>query len=314
MRLYLVLVTVALTGVAPVSAQVSPSSVCQADFDGPLYNPLVSMGGPNLLLGIRTQATSTYAATRIEVFTGNQRGVNSIAIWSHDAANNQPLAPLGTGTWEMSRVRGWQGANLTPSVPLLAGTTFWVVWGPINAAQSSIQATGAGAQPYRGSFNGGASWNGPFQSNQWKFRIYCGSPGHYEALGTGCPGASRMTPELGWNGIPNVGGSMDVLLQNGVANDFALLTIGDSVTTWLGNPLPYNLAPQGAPGCLVYNSVASTALVLTDGAGGASYTLNIPPTGSLFGYQFYDQWFVHDATANPLTYKVSGSGAGTIGL
>jgi hypothetical protein len=300
---------------ALAAAQPTPSSICQADFNNNVYAPLTSMGGPNLLLGIRTLAPAAYVATRIEVFTGNASGQNSIAIWADDAANNQPLAPVGQGTWMMARTRGWQGANLAQPVTLAAGQTFWVVWGAINGSQASIQAlSGPGAQVYRGSFDGGATWNGPWQQDQWKFRIYCGSPGHYEVFGAGCAGTTRSTPVLGFDGIPNLGGSMGILLENAVPNDFALLIVGDSTTNSNGTPLPFDLGPLGAPGCLIQASLGATMFTPTDPAGGAVSTLSFPPNVSLFGFQFYDQWFVHDGAANALGFKVSNGGAGTIGM
>lgn len=298
----------------PLAAQ-SPAAIAQSDFDNPTYNSAVSMGGPNLLVGIRLTAAASYTATRLEVFTGNQRGTNTLAIWSHDPNNNQPLAPLGQGSWTMSAIVGWQGANLATPVPLTAGQTFWLVWGPINGAQSSTAGTGAGAQPYRGSFDGGLSWNGPFQSQQWKLRIWTGTAGHYEAFGSGCSGGSRTTPELGWDGVPNLlGGGNTVLLDRAPANDFALLTVGDSDTTFSGGSLPFALAPFGAPSCNLLTSVGASVLVFTDATGRASHPIAVPMSGTLLGFRFFDQWFVHDATANALGFKVSNGGVGTIGL
>lgn len=299
---------------AALASGQTPSSVCQADFNTPNFDPAVSMGGPNLLLAIKTQAPSTYAATRVEIFTGNGTGTNTIALWSHDAVNNRPLAPLAGGSWQMSRLRSWQGANLSAPVLLATGTEFWVVWGPINGSQASTEGTGAGAQPYRGSFDGGQTWNGPFTSRQWKFRIYCGGPpGHYEVFGAGCFGATRTRPELGWDNLPIVGASFNVVLANGLPSSFALLTIGDSNTIWSGNPLPMSLAPQGAPGCDVLASVAATLLTPINAAGGATVPLAVPNNVGLAGFVLFDQWFVLDPAANPLGVKVSNGGIGTIG-
>jgi hypothetical protein len=308
MRLPIILSALAL----PLAAQ-SPCSILQADFNTPTYAGNISMGGPNLLLAIRLTAPITYVATRIEMFTGNGVGSNTVAIWSHDAVNNQPLAVLGQGSWLMSRIRGWQGANLTQPVPVLQAQVIWLVWAPINGAQASVEGTGAGAQPQRGSFNGGQTWNGPFQSNQWKFRILGGSCGHGEVFGTGCMGASRTLPELGWGGIPAVGGTFSVLLERGVPSDFALLVIGDSNTSWNTTPLPYDLTPHGAAGCLLHASPVATLFSPTDALGGATFSTSVPPNLALYGLQFYGQWLVHDAAANAVGIKVSNAGAGVVG-
>jgi hypothetical protein len=192
------LLLAATTASLSLSAQ---AQIVHANFDTPTFDDGVSMGGPNLLFAIKTQAPTVLAATRVEVWTGEQSGTNTISLWSHDAINNRPLAPLGTGSWSMGRVNGWQGAPLATPVVLNANEDVWVVWGCQNGAQAPADGPGPGAQQYRGSFDGGASWNGPFTGQQWKFRIWTGFAGHYEVYGTGCNG-SRGTPQLGWYGMP----------------------------------------------------------------------------------------------------------------
>ncbi|MBK8096294.1 MAG: hypothetical protein IPK26_04260 [Planctomycetes bacterium] len=289
------------------------ATICHALNDNLNFDNNSSMGGPNLLLAIQTTAPVALTATRIEVFTGEQTGSNSIALWTHDPVGNRPLLSLGSGSWSMSRINGWQGANLATPISIAAGQTFWVVWSPINGAQASHQG-GTGGPVYRGSFDGGASWNGPFQSIQWKFRIWCGGPvGHYETFGAGCRLSTRTTPELGWFGLPRTGSSFQVLLERGLASSFALLTIGDSDTTWAGNALPFSLASFGAAGCNVLASVGESLFTPTDVTGQAVLTLNVPMSASLLGLQFYDQWFVHDPAANALQFAVSNGGRGLIG-
>lgn len=307
MRLPIILSALAL----PLAAQ-SPCSILQADFNTPTFASAVSMGGPNLLVAIQLTASTTYVATRLEVFTGNGTGTNTLAIWSHDAVNNQPLAMLGQGSWQMSRIRGWQGANLTQPVVVLQSQVIWFVWGPINGAQASVEGT-TGGQPYRGSFNGGQTWTGPFQGNQWKLRILGGACGHGEVFGTGCAGTSRTTPDLGWGGIPAIGGSFSILLERGVPSDFALLVIGDSNTMFGTTPLPYDLTPHGAAGCLLRASPVATLFTPTDALGAVTFSMSVPPNIALYGLQFYDQWLVHDASANALGFKVSNAGAGMVG-
>jgi len=151
---------------------------CHAENDGPTYNDGVSMGGPNLLLGVKFTSPANIVVTRVEVFTGEGAGMNSAGIWSHDSAGNQPAVDLGTGIWSMSTSNSWQGGNLSGAVSLVSGTTYWMVWGPQNGSQCSVDQPGATpVQQYRGSFSGGASWNGPFQFSDrpWKFRLVCGS-------------------------------------------------------------------------------------------------------------------------------------------
>jgi hypothetical protein len=302
------------TSAAGLAAQ-TPAAIAHAEFDTSNYLAGTTMGGPNLLLGIRATAPSSYAATRVEVFTGGGQGINTVSLWTHDASGNQPGQQLAIGSFGMSTILGWQGANLGAPVPIASGQTFWIVWGCINGSQISAETSGGpGAQPYRGSFNGGQTWNGPFQSYQWKLRIWSGSAGEYDAFGDGCNGASRNLPQLGWAGIPTLGAGMDLLLRGAPAGTLALLTVGDSDVVYNGTPLPFDLAPLGAPGCFVRASPISTVATLTGPAGEAAITLAVPPAAWLFGYEFFDQWIVADPAANALGFTVSNGGAGRIGM
>jgi len=284
---------------------------CHAQSNNLTFDNNSSMGGPGLLLAMKTTAPSSYLATRIEVFTGEQQGVNTIALWSHDAVNNRPLAPLASGSWSMSGTNTWQGANLATPLPVTQGQDLWVVWAPVAGAQSSLQG-GTGTVVYRGSFDGGGTWNGPF-TGPWKFRIWCGPLGSYESFGLGCPGTANRRPEIGWFGLPQVGTAFNLQLEHGNPASAALLSFGDSDTTFSGNPLPLSLQPLGAPGCNVLCSALATFFTPTDPVTGqAVITINVPAAPPLIGMLFFNQWFVLD-TVNGLGLTSSSAGRGAVG-
>jgi hypothetical protein len=298
-----------LLSLAPLPAQ---AQIEHSNFDTPLFANNVSMGGPNLLVGFRTSVPTAFVATRVEIWTGEGTGQNTIAIWSHDPTLNQPLAPLGTGTWRMGSTNGWQGAPLATPVPLAAAQDVWIVWGPVNGSQASVAGTGVGAQPQRGSFDGGLTWNGPFQQNQWKFRIWSGPAGHFEAFGAGCPGTAG-TPRLGWFGLPMAGSSFDVRLDRAPANGIAALILGDSSTSWNGTPLPLSLAPLGAGSCSLLASLTTTVGTGIDPTGQAVVTLALPANPAFAGFPFFCQWFCLDLPANAFGLTFSNGGAATVG-
>lgn len=307
---HLVPVLAFTTLLSPTFAQ---TAIAHANFDTLVYDNGVSMGGPGLWVGIRTQIPAATVATLAEVWTGEASGTNSIALWSHDPVNNRPLALLGTGSWSMGRTNGWQGAYLSPPVPLTANQDVWIVWAPINNAQASVESTGAGAQPYRPSFDNGQTWGGPYQGLQWKFRIWTGTPGNYSVYGTGCTG-SRGTPVLGWFGMPMAGSTFQITLDRGPLGSLAMLAFGDSDSQSNGTPLPFSLAPFGAPACSVFASPLVTMLYGTDPASGQSVaTVTLPGDPSLVGFRIFDQWFCLDPAANGLGMSVSNAGVGTIG-
>ncbi len=153
-----------------------PVSVEYSANNGPIYNDASSMGGPGLLFAIRHDAAVQGVVGYAEIFTGEEAGLNEIAIWSHDTTADQPLAPIASGTWMQTAANEWQGADLGARVPMIPGETYWVVWSPVQTAQSTFDLSGASVA-YRGSFDGGGTWNGPFTANL-KYRL-CG--------GGGCP-------------------------------------------------------------------------------------------------------------------------------
>jgi hypothetical protein len=169
-------------------------STCHAENDGANFNDLVSMGGA--MVGVRFVAPANVLISRIEVFTGEVGATHDLGIWTHDGGANEPSGPLSTGSFAVQFTNGWQGADLGASVALTSGTTYWMVWTPNSGGQASVDVPMGGlGQVYRGSFDGGQSWNGPFQFNDrhWKFRLIglCNSaPTSYCTSGTSTHGCA----------------------------------------------------------------------------------------------------------------------------
>src|SRR5687767_9447557 len=238
-------------------ALAAQSTICHSRANNTTFANNVSMGGPNLWVGIKLQTTAQpLVATRAEMWTGEQAGTNSIWLFSHDAAGNKPLQNLGGGSWAMSRINGWQGATFPAPVLITPNTTFWLVWAPINGAQSSIEIGNLPGPEYRGSFDQGQNWNGPFSMQDWKYRIFCGGrPGHYEVYGAGCLGATRRRPELGFADVPTLGQNTVISLASGTPSGNAFLSLGASDTNWGALALPFDLTPFGASTCSVLASL-----------------------------------------------------------
>ena len=291
------------------------STICQSLSNNNIFQNNNSMGGPNLWLGLKLQTSATpLVATRVEMWTGEQTGTNSVSLWTHDAVNNKPLVNLGTASWSMARPNGWQGANFSAPILIAPTTTFWLVWAPINGAQSSIEVAGVPGPEYRGSFDNGQNWNGPFSMNLWKYRIYCGgTPGQYEVYGTACGGVSRRLPQVGFAGLPTIGQSTSILIESGVPSGNAFLAIGGSDTNWGALALPVDLTPIGAAGCFLRVSLDVTLATPLDVNGQASLPLSIPANAGLVGLPFYNQWLVLDPAANALQLVFSNGGRARIG-
>ncbi|MCC6782102.1 MAG: hypothetical protein IT457_04595 [Planctomycetes bacterium] len=308
-----IFLSVLVATLAPATAQTGP---CFAAFDGPNFLPGVTTGGPNLSIGIKsTNGTSTLLVFAAEVFTGGGSGSNGVAIWTHDAVNNRPGRPLGIGTFGLQNARIWQGANLTVPVLLSAGQDFWFVWSVQNGQFSSIERSNrTSGQPYRGSFDGGQTWNGPFVNYDWKLRLWCGPIGEVSTFGTACPGSARTQPRLGSSGAPSLGNPFSLHLTNALANSSAVAFLGFSDRVLGGStPLPLHLGPFGATGCFVLIDLVADATLPTDPSGAASLNLVVPNSSALIGTVFFGQWIVADPAANTLGIATSEGGRFVIG-
>ena len=302
---------VALAAVLPAQ-----STTCFSLSNNNLFADNISMGGPNLWLAIKAQTgAAPLVATRVEIWTGEGTGANGLSLWSHDAAQNQPLTNLGGAQWSMARINGWQGASFAAPALILPNTTFWIVWAPVNGAQASVEVqTVPNAPSYRGSFDGGQNWSGPFADHLWKYRILCGGqPGHYEVFGSSCSGATRRRPELGFASVPTLAQNSTVLVQGGTPSGNAFLTFGGSSTSWGALALPFDLTPLGGGGCSVLASFDLVVPTTLDGAGLGSVAFGVPNDPSLLGQPFFNQWVVADPGANALQLLLSNGGRARVG-
>lgn len=272
---------------SPAEAQ----APCHAENDTSTFADNVSMGGPNLLLAVQFSPTSSFNASRVEVFTGEKTGTNTVAIWSHDSGTGKPLVMLGQGSFAMSATNSWQGADLATPVGLASGSTYWMVWGCINSSQASIDLPQSfNGQVYRSSFDGGLTWNGPYQSttSQWKFRVYgdCFScPGFFQTYGSGCAGGLGV-PQLDGQGCPSPGQSISIFVQGGPPSASGLLFLGAG-----------NASAAITPGCLLQTlPLFPVSLPLTLSSSGATFLPASLPA-SLPTFDVYLQGVFADAAA-----------------
>lgn len=307
--------SLALALVSASSAQVTP---CLSAFDNPNYLAGTTMGGPNLLLGIKlTNGPLPILAFGGEVFTGNRTGPNTLGIWSHDVATDQPGSMLVTGSWNSAGPLGWEGASFIGGpTQIAANQTFWLVWGPQNGAQISAEANNrTTGQPYRGSFDNGQSWNGPFISYDWKFRIWCSPLASFTTFGSGCAGSNGRVPAMGASGAPQIGTNFALQLSSALPNTTAYAFLGMSNGLWAGAfNLPFDLGPYGAPTCMILVDLLAEAAMPTDGLGAASLQLGVPNLAAMAGVSLYAQWLVVDPTANALQIVTSDGGFMVLGI
>ena len=109
-----------------------------------------------------------------------------------------------------------------------------------------------------------------------------------EPCGTGCLG---LSPRLDAEDCPVLGTSFALGIRNGDCLVPALLAVGTSATSWLGQPLPLDLGPLGlAPGgCRLHVSLDLQLPGFTDAEGYASFPFDVPADPGLQGLKLYAQ-------------------------
>jgi len=101
----------ALVALSFLAAAAPAQKQCQSVNDDGTFKDSSALGFPVSFAAFLGTAKAKQTVTFVEVFTGESSGTMSVSLWSHDATNNRPLAPLaGAGSWTMNRVDCWQGA------------------------------------------------------------------------------------------------------------------------------------------------------------------------------------------------------------
>jgi len=235
--------------------------------------------------------------TGFEIFTRGSGSVQT-ALYLADSAGRPQGAPLATSTLTFGSTDGWY-ATVFPPTPITGGQNIAIEFTGLpasaflNIASSGTNSTHFYKPP------GATAYNGPFVSQPWAWKINCGSVG-------------GAVPALSATGVPEIGNSFQVNLAFANASAPVVLSLGASDTLWLGVPLPFNLAPLGAPNCFVLCSTDVLLPNVTNPAGGASQQLTVPNSGVLVSRTFFNQWTIADP-ATRLGLVTSNGGRGTIG-
>jgi hypothetical protein len=134
---------------------------------------------------------------------------------------------------------------------------------------------------------------GPTFGQEYLGRIFAWrvAPPGVQPFGASCAGTLARAPQIGMRRIGQ--GDPVIQLSEAPSGTSALLLLGLSSTTWVGQPLPLPIA--GFPGCSLGVSIDAVVAKVTgtDGnnAGYTSFHLPLPLSGPL-GVTLYGQWLV----------------------
>ena len=127
-------------------------------------------------------------------------------------------------------------------------------------------------------------------------------------------GATPARPKLYHSDVPRVGREFHIGLVNAARLAQTVLILGGSDATDGGIPLPFDMAPLGAPACFLLASIDIALGAATQAGGDLPLTLPIPNDPSLDGKNLFVQHAVLDSAANALGIATSNGGALTIGM
>lgn len=192
---------------------------------------------------------------------------------------------------------------------LNAGTmySFYVVLTSYSSGQSLRYTNGSGSYSNSdltidtGIGRGDGSFSGSiFADRTWNGTVHYTLAGSISKFGVGCLGSNGI-PSHSASGSPVLGGTINYSLTSGPSNGAAFLVLGNSKTNWSGLPLPFDLAPIGAPGCIMYcNHSRVIGPIGTSATGSASFPVGIAAQCGLIGVHLYTQFLMIDPGANAL--------------
>lgn len=128
----------------------------------------------------------------------------------------------------------------------------------------------------------------------------------FALFGRECANALGAGPRMDMSGLPKVGSTFTLQLRAGEPAGFAVPWVGFSDVSWGGvGPLPFDLAPLGAPTCRVLvapDVIQGVTTVAADGR--ASAAIALPANPGIVGFRIFAQWAA-STTANALGLSLS---------
>ncbi|MEE2888576.1 MAG: M36 family metallopeptidase, partial [Planctomycetota bacterium] len=283
---------------------------CQGTGKGPSFCVSNNSTGGTLT---NTTAANEYAyqvinstartVTGFEVYsdaTGSSPVTVQTAIYADTGSGMPSTSPLASGTITIGTTPGFYRSNISVSVP--AGNFYVSV--DHSAATTYLANVSSGA-------SGIAFWRRPPMGSGAFARSGLVSRSSFRVLCAG--GGGNAVPLLSNDGLPEIGHSFDVTIEQGRANAPATLLNGISNTVWGGGALPFSLAPLGASGCDLLVSPDYALGIALDSQGKGQVTFPVPNVPAYFGLKVHHQYYVLDPSVNTLGIAVTRGGTSKVG-
>ena len=265
-----------------------PSSACVSlNTSGSLRG---STGYPGITYLLEVTAPSALSVTGFEILLASRRtGTVTVPAYLYDAnASRQPGKALATGSMTVGSAAGLYRVTLNQKVSIPQGQLFFIGFQNPNPTMTVGTLSSGTTVPYWRNNGTGGSWI-RFTTRPWSYRVLCETTG-------------GVIPELASDGVPELGGKYTVQLRKAIPSTAAVLFTGVSDKAWGAVPLPFDLAPLGAKGCLLLTSTEILQIWPVDAQGEIDAVLDVPSDKAFLGFSYFHQWFVLDPKANGLGF------------
>lgn len=211
----------------------------------------------------------------------------------------------------------WRGLGITkpfryiplPKTPNVC--VEFIIW-KLDPGSVSIRAvTGSSQRAYYYKWTTSQTTSASLSSGAAKMGLVLNS-GNWVEAGAGCLGSAKNRPTLSSTMWPQVGGKPFVMdLSGGKPASLGIMIAGLKRDKILSIPLPFDLKPLGAPGCLVWNDIWLTTGVGINASGKGKFSLPLP--SFLGNERIYFHWWNLDKTANNFGLTTSNLGVVLLG-
>jgi hypothetical protein len=230
-------------------------------------------------------------------------------VWIYDRGpSGAPQSPIASGSMFVDTTPGICTASV--QAPMPANADFFIVFdNAIGNLTPPVAGFGSYGSPAQEHWHGGPpSWNGPFATGRYIYRLFCESgsvQGTFTTVGQGCPGT---------NGVPVIGAVGSAVIGNTVQLTLTQAPAGAPTVVVLSTiPMPINLGSVGAPGCVLEQVPEASFGMVTGATGAAAFPFPIPNNVAFVGLPISAQWAVIEPGANQLGIVFSRGGVLTIG-
>ena len=219
-------------------------------------------------------------------------------IYKADTAGKPKNPPIATSVMIVTTKLGWHSTKFAKPLLFKKGEKFFISHLGGTSVTWSWDKNGVKSIHYWHPPTS-TTWNGPFTSVAWAWRV-------------DCVGGKTITA-LTNTGLPKIGNSFSVNVSNTLPNTGAALALGASKTKFLSLNLPFDLKALGAPGCNLNVSIDAIIPTVVGAQGTGQVKLSIPNDNRFLGIQFHNQYLVLDKAANNFGFTLSNGGTGVIG-